>query len=304
MSRIPRILPLAGVAVAGVLAVNFMAGADTLPRMLSGAKAWAEGAPAKAPEAQSDIAKLAAAKPAVCAPTAAELAKEAGLSPSELRMLQDLGVRRDQLDAQEEGYDTQLQLMAAAGVKLDAKFKSLDALKADIKALLGQADAQQEQEVNRLVAVFSAMKAKDAAAQFRVLDDSTRLPIASKMKERTLAAILAQMPPIEAKKITEQLARRYTQNAAVLAGKQALAPAPEPIKTAEAPAAPELKGAPAAPTTAATPPKAPARTPAKAPAKPRPKAKPPTQAAALPAAPMKYAPTPAAPDAKPPEKAG
>ena len=296
MSRIPRILPLAGVAVAGVLAINFVAGADTFPKMLTGAKAWAEGTEGKAPDGKSDIAKIAAAKPAVCAPTAAELAKEAGLSPSELRMLQDLGVRRDQLDAQEEGYDTQLQLMAAAGMKLDAKFKSMEVLKSDIKALLGQADAQQQQEVNRLVAVFSAMKAKDAAAQFRVLDDSVRLPIASKMKERTLAAILAQMPPTEAKKITEQLAKRYTQNAAILAGRQALAP--EPVQVAEAPPAPELKGAPEA-----TPP-AP-KIPAKAPVKPRPKAKPPAQAAVTtPAAPMKYAPTPATPDAKPPEKAG
>ncbi|MDB5468588.1 MAG: hypothetical protein JWR84_148, partial [Caulobacter sp.] len=272
MSRIPRLLPLAGVAVAGVLAVNFMAGADTLPKMLTGAKAWAEGTEGKPAEAKSDIEKLAAAKPAVCAPTAAELAKEAGLSPSELRMLQDLGVRRDQLDAQEQGYDTQLQLMAAAGLKLDAKFKSLDTLKSDIKALLGQADAQQEQEINRLVAVFTAMKAKDAAAQFRVLDDSVRLPIAAKMKERTLAAILAQMPPIEAKKITEQLAKRFTQNAAILAGKQALAP--EPVKMAEAAPSPPLAGAPA--------PQAPAKTPAKAPVKPRPKAKPQAQAALTP----------------------
>ena len=286
MSRIPRILPLAGVAVAGVLAVNFMAGADTLPKMLSGAKAWAEGTEGKPAEAKSDMEKIAAAKaPAVCAPTAAELAKEAGLSPSELRMLQDLGVRRDQLDAQEAGYDVQLQLMAAAGTKLDAKFKSLDTLKGDIKALLGQADAQQEQEVNRLVAVFTAMKAKDAAAQFRVLDDSVRLPIASKMKERTLAAILAQMPPTEAKQITEALAKRFTQNAAILAGKEALAP--EPAKVAEAPAAaPEPKAAPPA-----------AKTPAKTPAA-KPKPKPPAQAAVVPPK------TPAAAGAKPPEKAG
>lgn len=297
MSRIPRILPLAGVAVAGVLAVNFMAGADTLPKMLSGAKAWAEGTEGKAPDAKTDMEKLVAKPAAVCAPTAAELAKEAGLSPSELRMLQDLGVRREQLDAQEQGYDTQLQLMAAAGLKLDAKFTAMEALKGDIKALLGQADAQQEQEVNRLVAVFTAMKAKDAAAQFRVLDDSVRLPIASKMKERTLAAILAQMPPTEAKQITEALAKRFTQNAAVLAGKQALAP--EPVKTAEAAPAPELKGAPAPKTPAKTPaPKTAAKTPAA-----QPKAKPPAQAAVVPPK-TPAAATPAPAGAKPPEKAG
>lgn len=301
MSRIPRILPLAGVAVAGVLAVNFLAGADSLPKALSGAKAWAEGVPGKAPEGKGDIASVAAAKPAaVCAPTAAELAKEAGLSPSELRMLQDLGSRRGQLDAREAGFDTQLQLLSAAETKVDAKIKSLDVLKADIKTLLGQADAQQEQEINRLVAVFSAMKAKQAAAQFRVLDNSVRIPIASKMKERVLAAILAQMPPAEAKEITELLAKRFTQNAAILAGRQALAP--EPQQMAAATPEPEVKTAP--PTKPAARPVA--KTPAKTP--PRPKAKPPAQAALTPPAPK--AATPVAPPAAtppavtPPEKAG
>ena len=298
MSRIPRILPLAGVAVAGVLAVNFLAGADSLPKALSGAKAWAEGAPGKAPEGKSDIAAVAAAKPAaVCAPTAAELAKEAGLSPSELRMLQDLGSRRGQLDAREEGFDTQLQLLSAAETKVDAKIKSLDLLKTDIKTLLGQADAQQEQEINRLVAVFTAMKAKQAAAQFRVLDNSVRIPIAAKMKERVLAAILAQMPPTEAKEITELLAKRFTQNAAILAGRQALAPETQQLAAATPEPEPEAKPAarPAA--------KAPVKTP------PRPKAKPPAQAAlTTPPAPKAAAPVtpPAAtlPAVKPPEKAG
>ncbi len=246
MSRIPRILPLAGVAVAGVLAVNALSGADSLPRLFSGAQAWAEGTAEKpAPEsektkadaeAQAQVAK-APAKPnaAVCAPTAAELAREAGLSPSELRTLQSLGDRRGQLDEREQGMEVQLQLLAAAEAKLDAKFKALNGLKGDIQSLLGQAEDQQAQEITRLVAVFSAMKAKDAAAQMRVLDDSVRLPIAAKLKERTLAAILAQMPPVEAKQITEALARRFAASAAILAGKQAMAPEARPAEaTAQA----------------------------------------------------------------------
>lgn len=256
MSRIPRILPLAGVAVAGVLAINALAGADSLPRLFSGAQAWAEGTAGK-PEpdaektkadAEAQLAK-APAKPnaAVCAPTAAELAREAGLSPSELRTLQSLGDRRGQLDEREQGLEVQLQLLAAAEAKLDAKFKALNGLKGDIQSLLGQAEDQQAQEITRLVAVFSAMKAKDAAAQMRVLDDSVRLPIAAKLKERTLAAILAQMPPVEAKQITEALARRFAASAAILAGKQAMAPEAKPADaTAQAANGQTAPAAPAA----------------------------------------------------------
>jgi len=50
----------------------------------------------------------------VCAPTAAELAKEAGLSPAELQQLQNLGARRSQLDQRESDLSTQLALLAAA----------------------------------------------------------------------------------------------------------------------------------------------------------------------------------------------
>eukprot|EP01035_Chromulina_nebulosa_P045244 gene45244-61301_t len=87
--------------------------------------------------------------------------------------------------------------------------KALDGLKGEIQGLLGQADAQKQVEAARMVAVFSAMKPKDAAARMTLLEDSVRLPIAAKMKERTLAAILAQMSPTEAKKMTESLAKRF-----------------------------------------------------------------------------------------------
>ncbi|MCR5874909.1 hypothetical protein LRS10_12435 [Phenylobacterium sp. J426] len=44
MNSMPRILPLVGLAIGGVLAVNALAGARDLPGMLSGARAFAEEA--------------------------------------------------------------------------------------------------------------------------------------------------------------------------------------------------------------------------------------------------------------------
>ena len=139
----PRILPLVGVAIGGVLAVNALSGARDLPGLLSGAQAFAEettkGGKAEKPKADKPdkseagaatgaAADAAATLPAptiapraVCAPTAAELAKQAGLSPAELQVLQSLGQRRGQLDARESDLNTQLALMAAAEAKLDAK---------------------------------------------------------------------------------------------------------------------------------------------------------------------------------------
>jgi len=301
LKSVPRILPLVGVAIGGVLAVNALAGARDLPGLLSGAQAFAEEAakggkaekPAKAEKAdKSESAKSEAATGAatdaaaglpaptiapkpVCAPTAAELAKQAGLSPAELQVLQSLGARRGQLDARENDLSTQLALMAAAEAKLDAKIKALNGLKTEVNGLLQQSNTKEQAEIDRLVKVFEGMKAKDAAPRLAALDDSVRIPIAAKMKERALSAIVAQLPAAQAKELTEKLARRYsdaqTAAAKVAAAEQAPAPAaPADAKAAapapkkQAAAAPKKpaprKQAPAAQQAAAKPAAAPAAT--------------------------------------------
>jgi flagellar motility protein MotE (MotC chaperone) len=278
VKSMPRILPLVGVAIGGVLAINALAGARDLPNLFSGARAFAEEAikakPAKGradkakdtkdskagdPTATGDAANTAAAIPAlpppsikpqaVCAPTAAELAKEAGLSPAELQVLQNLGARRGELDQRASDLDTQMALLAAAEAKLDAKAKALTGLKADVQGLLNQADGREAAEVDRLVKVFEAMKPKDAAPRMQLLDDAVRLPIAAKMKERSLSAILAQMPPPEAKKLTESLAKRFAA-AQILAANgiaQADPAKPAPAAAAAAPVKPAAVKAKARP---------------------------------------------------------
>ena len=258
MKNMPRILPLVGIALGGVLAINALAGARNLPDLISGAKAFAEEAAkpiggdkkaktakgaAKAADAKATGANAAdpakpvmpavpggstaatgdatdaaataglppptiTAKP-VCAPTAAELAKEAGLSPAELQVLQNLGARRGQLDQREADLSTQLALLAAAEAKIDAKTKVLQGLKADVQALLAQADGREAAETDRLVKVFEGMKPQDAADRMAIMDDSVRLPIAGKMKDRALSGVIGKMKPADAKKLTEALAHRF-----------------------------------------------------------------------------------------------
>ena len=264
MSRIPRLLPLVAIAIGGVLAVKALTEA---PQIYLASRALAEDvvspkASTKPPlppgasilvsnNGQSSIATAKPAAPA-CAPTAAELAKEAGLSPAELQVLQSLGDRRGQLDQREESMDTQVQLIAAAEAKLDARIQEMTGLKTDIQGLLGQADQQQQAEADRLVRVYEDMPEKKAAASMSVLDDSVRLPIAAKMKERKLAAILAAMAPQDAKTLTEKLAERMAGSKVLADAKTALnppaAPAPAPAPTPTPPTAKaKAKANPAAP---------------------------------------------------------
>jgi flagellar motility protein MotE (MotC chaperone) len=280
MKNVPRLLPLVGVAMGGVLAVNALAGAKGLPDLVSGAKAFAEeGAKGGKTEAAKpdpkaatgqarDAAANAAARGAACAPSATELARQAGLSPAELQVLQSLGARRGQLDQRENDLDTQIALLAAAEAKLDAKMRALNGLKGEVQGLLVQADNKEAAEIDRLVKVFEGMKAKDAAPRMVLLDDSVRIPVAAKMKERALSAILAAMPPVEAKRLTEALAKRFTDakaaaaRAAAAAADQGPAAGP-PVQQAAAPGAqPARKAAPPATRAAAAPPPAASAPPA------------------------------------------
>lgn len=225
MSRVPRLLAVVGVAAAGVLALKAVSGLESAPDFLKGE------ARAAAPAAKSaETAKAAPAKPAAkpAAAPADAFAREAGLSPAELRVLQSLGDRRTELDAREQQIDTQVQLLAAAEAKLDAKMKALEALKAEINGLLGQAGEREKAEVARLVKVYEAMKPKDAAAVMARLDEKVQVPVAAAMKERQLAAVLAAMRPDEAKSLTEKLAARF-ETADALKGKVAAAAAAPPV---------------------------------------------------------------------------
>lgn len=289
MSKLPRLLPLIAVAIGGVVAVR---AAGVAPELFQGATAWAQEAVA----GEGEGAKPAPKPAAVCALTPEQLAQQAGISPAELRIIQSLSKRRDQLDARDAGFATTLPLMVAAEQKLDAKLQALEALKGEISALVGQVDEKEKAEADRLVAVYSAMRPKEAAAVFATLDDSVRLPVASAMRPRTLAAIMAQMQPAAARELTEKLAKRF--QAQQYAARAAAASAPTEAATAPAPAPaaqPAAQPAAAPAPTRAAQQTAPRRAPT--PAANRPAARPAAQPAAKAPAPAETGPRPYAPAA-------
>ena len=260
--RAPPILPLTAIALTGALAFAAIRNIDSAPEAIRqlGARAQtpSEAKPGDKAETPNNAdkttplpnmtvasaagattaaaASAAPAAPVACAPSPAELAKEAGLSPGELQTLQNLSTRRGQLDDRERALETQLQLLAAAEAKVDGKLKTLTALKAEISTLLGQADTKVQGEIDRLVIVYSKMKPKDAAAIMSTLDDKVRIPVAAKLKEKDLAAILGMMPTAEAKKITEALANRFNNVKSMAETVQNPPPEPPPPPPAPPPA--------------------------------------------------------------------
>ena len=229
MSKIPRLLPLIAVAIGGVVLVRAV---GVAPGLFEGARAWAEEVvPAGA------AAVPVAAAVAVCALTPEQLAQQAGISPAELRIIQSLSGRRAELDARDADLASMLPLLATAEQKLDAKVVALEAVKAEVRVLLGQVSEQEKAENDRLVAVYSAMRPREAARVFATLDDDVRLPVAAAMRPRSLAAIMAQMEPAAARTLTEKLARRFEARQQLAARAAAASAVAAPAAETAAPAA-------------------------------------------------------------------
>jgi flagellar motility protein MotE (MotC chaperone) len=273
-----KLTPLTALAVA--LGALGLAQAGRLA--FDATNAFAAGdAPAPAPAPAAKAAAPAAAAPAegppMCLPV--DLAKEAGISAAEFRLLQSLQERRQTLDARERDIVTRENVIKAADMRVQERMASLKQVEAGIQRLLGQLDEAESQRIASLVKVYEKMKPKDAAEVFEGLDDDVLLKIASRMKEQPLSLILAKVEPTRARRITAMLAAMDAPPA----------PAARPPVAAPPPARPPAKGETKA--AAATPP-APGARPGAAPPAANPA--PPGAGPAAPKAPEAKGPTPPA----------
>ncbi|MGE4527739.1 MAG: MotE family protein [Rhodospirillaceae bacterium] len=169
-------------------------------------------APALAQGAQPE------AKPA--APAAEPLSgmsEPAGFSQSEIEVLQSLAARREELDKRERELDQRLAVLSAAEAQIDAKIQKLREIQKTIEGLLDKHQEQEDKKIESLVKIYQAMKPKDAARIFEQMDMPILIRVFKGMKERTSAAIMAEMTPDRANAVTTELATQ-TQLPPDLAG--------------------------------------------------------------------------------------
>ncbi len=219
-----RILPPLIVAMAALFVVKVIATGDALSDALAAAPAApAQAAPAQpAPAAPQPAAPQTAGQSLASsgspAPASAQtscpgpsLAEQAGLSAAEIQVLTSLGDRRKALETRARDIDTREQLLAAAEKRVNERIAELKALDGKVQAAVARLDTARSADLVALSNMYQRMKPKDAARVFETLDAAILLDIASGMKEPALASILGAMAPVEAKKLTEMLARRNAQ---------------------------------------------------------------------------------------------
>lgn len=225
-----RILPsliAAGVMLLGLKTVNLMHGYDQMFTGISQAVAADKAASAKM---TNDVSKEGQAsgdgsdgqnkdghesagrgtqeghdkkKSAHKAPAGEEVTR------SEWEVLENLGDRRRELDKREKELEIHAKLLEASEQRVEEKIEELKALEQRVQSLLGQKEEEEETKIASLVKVYESMKAKQAARIFEKLEMDVLLPVAERMKEQKIAAILAKMDPLAAKQLTVGLAQDH-----------------------------------------------------------------------------------------------
>ena len=127
------------------------------------------------------------------------------LTQSEIDLLQKLAERRVEIDARGREMENREAMLAAAESRIDRKITEFKALQATIENLVKAYDDQQGTKLKSLVKIYENMKPKDAARIFEELEMDVLLKVAERMKERSLAPIMAKMNPQRARDITVEL---------------------------------------------------------------------------------------------------
>jgi flagellar motility protein MotE (MotC chaperone) len=127
------------------------------------------------------------------------------LTQSEIDLLQKLAERRVKIDERAKELKTREALLAAAEARIENKIQDFKALQATIESLIVTYDEQQDAKLMSLVKIYENMKPKDAARIFEELEMEVLLEVAERMKERSLAPIMAKMNPQRAREVTIEL---------------------------------------------------------------------------------------------------
>jgi flagellar motility protein MotE (MotC chaperone) len=212
-----RVLPLTLVAMLLVLPIKFGALVEGFPAVAEqitngfGAhdRPWATDLKAAAPgqaQAQTQAQAQPLQTPAPIAPAHAPLAPLASCGdPAVLGALAD---QRGDLEGRARRLADAEAVLAATEVRVNAQVEKLAAVKRGVEGLMQQRSTLAQEDLKRMVAIYEAMKPKDAARIFGDLETDIVIDVLDRMPERRSAPIIAEMPDAKAREVTRVIMQR------------------------------------------------------------------------------------------------
>ncbi|MHA6690191.1 MotE family protein [Devosia sp. A449] len=134
------------------------------------------------------------------------LSNASGTTATEQQVLERLAARRTELQRYEQDLALRSSIVDAAEKRIEERAATLAALEAQISSLVDQRTEMEAGQFAGIVAMYEAMKPKDAAKIFNNLDMDVLLRVAKTIAPRKMAPILAAMEPARAQDLTVKMA--------------------------------------------------------------------------------------------------
>ncbi|HEV7371669.1 MotE family protein [Arenibaculum sp.] len=162
-------------------------------------------------------ADLAAPKPGggedAAAPTAAPAALPAAELPpiatcTDPTVLAAVAEQADELAMRSRRLEDAEAMLGATETRVGVQIARLAEIKGEVEGLLARRSALEEEDVRRMVAIYEAMKPKDAARIFSDLETDMVIDVLDRMPERRSAPIIAEMKDEKAREVTRTILQR------------------------------------------------------------------------------------------------
>ncbi|WP_042689974.1 MotE family protein [Azospirillum sp. B506] len=215
---IPRILPITLVAVLMVLPLKLGALVDGFPviaqqfdREFGGhERPWATDLKASDQKAAEAAPAPAPVSSPVAAPVA-EVPLPVALAPPNCT---DPLLRAaiDEQKADTSGRQNRLReaeaVLAATEARVGTQIQRLNGVKREVEALMTQRSTLAQEDLKRMVAIYEAMKPRDAARILTDMETDMVVDVLDRISERRAAPILAEMADAKAREVTRLILQR------------------------------------------------------------------------------------------------
>lgn len=116
--------------------------------------------------------------------------------------------QKDELAMRSWRLDDAEAVLAATETRVGLQIARLSEIKGEVESLLAQRSALEEEDLRRMVAIYEAMKPKDAARIFNDLETNMVIGVLDRMPERRSAPIIAELQDVKAREVTRTILQR------------------------------------------------------------------------------------------------
>lgn len=127
---------------------------------------------------------------------------------TEVELLQELDVRRIELDRREQALRVRERLVGLAEDEVEKRLDKMVELQNALNNLMESLSQKEEGELMQLAKIYEEMRAGNAAVVLNKIDDKIVFDLFKRMDRKSTAKIMGSMNPAKARRVSQMLAEK------------------------------------------------------------------------------------------------